>query len=775
MILILVYRANASPHRELEADIIAVQTPSDDQSFAAGIESGPSSGQSTPARKVVKSQSPNDDGAAAMHIATLLSAIDRLRGERDGLRRDLNFLENENRFAVQALEAKVAMSGPPTEGVKAVQVPQNHDQVRRLNLAATASAIVASHLQLQFEGASTTIDNMEGLLAEATKACKDKDSTSLETQAQLDDALYRLSTAAAERATLLTQLEVKSQDSSDEFERLKIAHDETKEALKEVEAQLSDASKSIEDVESERDSLHLQVTNLQTDLALAQEELTEAENRYSTLQAQQLSSMSSSDVARSLREQIEELEMRVLRRTEQIGIHQHDIKRLETNLRLQEERVGEMTAELETLASQKDAMVEDCADAREARDEAIQKCETLELDVEGLEMRLEQSEMGREQEVTSLVGLVADSVVRSRAASRQLSSRPATDSVADATSSDIRGAIMALAISQVELKKRATSLTRSRGINRDVETRLQILEGELAGKVADSEAMAQQLDDLRKISTTGADAEAQAMAKLRSEHLEQQGALQTRLNATMVELQQVQEKHAELETRHQQTIEELTARVEALSVLENAKESLGVELAQARDEHTAELSRLQDQLKQTQDERQAAVQAHSELNDAHHNTVTELTRTKEDYEGRLSRATLENLEATRKLEENLANGRVAHAEALGNLEDQLKHSTEEVGRLQGQLQEEVAGRNQDRQSHAQDLTAKIEQCRQAESLEAELHNEIASTRTQLDQTRSALQGLESEKSALQIESTDLRAEIQRTVSMNRFLENEVKT
>jgi hypothetical protein len=65
-------------------------------------------------------------------------------------------------------------------------------------------------------------------------------------------------------------------------------------------------------------------------------------------------------------------------RTEQIKIHQHDIKRPETNLRLQEERLGEMTTEFEMMAAQKDAMVEDCADAREARHEALIRVERLE-------------------------------------------------------------------------------------------------------------------------------------------------------------------------------------------------------------------------------------------------------------------------------------------------------------------------------------------------------------------------------------------------------------
>ena len=141
-------------------------------------------------------------------------------------------------------------------------------------------------------------------------------------------------------------------------------------------------------VESDRNNLTLHVTNLSANLKKVQEELTEAESRYSTLQSHQLSNTPTSEATRALKEQIKELEMRVLRRTEEIGIHQHDIRRMETNLRLQEERLIEMTVEMETLAAQKEAMVEDCAEAREARDEALARMEDMELEADVATVRL---------------------------------------------------------------------------------------------------------------------------------------------------------------------------------------------------------------------------------------------------------------------------------------------------------------------------------------------------------------------------------------------------
>ena len=52
--------------------------------------------------------------------------------------------------------------------------------------------------------------------------------------------------------------------------------------------------------------------------------LNNVEGHYTTLQSHQLSNMDS-EATRNLREQIEELEDRVMRRTEQIGIHQHAV------------------------------------------------------------------------------------------------------------------------------------------------------------------------------------------------------------------------------------------------------------------------------------------------------------------------------------------------------------------------------------------------------------------------------------------------------------------
>ncbi len=100
-----------------------------------------------------------------------------------------------------------------------------------------------------------------------------------------------------------------------------------------------------------------QIRTLEENLASVQRDLQDAEERCSRLQTTQFSAASSDEKACALKEEIKVLESRVMRRTEQIGIHQHDIKRLETNMRLAEERLDELSSELEMANTEKEADV----------------------------------------------------------------------------------------------------------------------------------------------------------------------------------------------------------------------------------------------------------------------------------------------------------------------------------------------------------------------------------------------------------------------------------
>ncbi|TFK41836.1 hypothetical protein BDQ12DRAFT_677245 [Crucibulum laeve] len=383
------------------------------------------------------------DTETVIHIERLLAAVDRLRAERDSLRRDIQFMESESRFAIQALESKLTMIGSTvtspeqSEVVKSLtdetdvlraqlEVVTAHgpttalsmrQEVTRLSKIITGSGVAIQHMLFRADNDHAYVTELLEVNCALQVQLGSRDLALAELETKLRGMSQNLETTAlcleamtSQRDDILLQMQAKDAELQDKLSTL---NEQSKQMDRTVD-DVNDLTRRLEDIESERDSLILQLTNLTTDLSNAQQQLENAESRYSSLQFHQFSDMTSNEATRALREQIVELEHRVMRRTEQIGIHQHDIRRLETNLRLQEERLTEMTAELEMLAEQKDAMVEDCADARDARDEALSRVETLEEQVEDLESALEDSTMVAE----TLVGVVIQVMVQARDAVR---------------------------------------------------------------------------------------------------------------------------------------------------------------------------------------------------------------------------------------------------------------------------------------------------------------------------------------------------------------------
>ncbi|KAJ4485742.1 hypothetical protein J3R30DRAFT_1399269 [Lentinula aciculospora] len=361
---------------------------------------------------------------AVINMEKLLGAVERLRGERDSLRRDMQFLDMESKFTIAALEAKVASLSSthttydasfddnriipsilitPSEGETLSQNSTistasegQRKEIERLRGLVLGCSLVISQVE-------TNRKELEGQRDAMHFTCEEKSNGLALAESQLHDAESRLTTTiqlleetTSQRNDTMSRLTAIDTEWRTKLEAANTEQQESKTAVDHLNAQLDEISRMLEAVTSERDSLYVQVTNLNSDITSAREELTEAESRYTQLQFHQLSDMPSTQATKTLRSQIEDLEGRIMRRTEQIGIHQHDIRRLETNLRLQEERLTEMTSEMEMIVAQKDAMVEDCADAREQRDEALSNVERLEEEVERLESLLE--DRNKEQE-----------------------------------------------------------------------------------------------------------------------------------------------------------------------------------------------------------------------------------------------------------------------------------------------------------------------------------------------------------------------------------------
>jgi myosin protein heavy chain len=496
---------------------------------------------------------------------------------------------------------------------------------------------------------------------------------------------------------------------------------------------LNDVSRSLYDVETERDYLNLQVANLSQDLEAAQREIADAETRYSSLQFHQLNSMTSNEATQALRMQLADQEARVLRRTELVGILQHESKRLETNLKLQEERLSEMTTELEVTAAEKDAMVEDCADARQARDAAIARVEDLEVELETLEGRVEQGDAT----LCALVGVVMDTVSRSRQALRQSTGRVN----ASAESIDWEAQV-------AELDKK----------HQDLEALVSSME---AGHQVEIQRLTDQLAEKdRLVSANDLEGE---LARLKVQHVEEMGLLQGRLVETASALEEAQARSEAAEERYRQVLSESTQSKQELESAagDAAKQAEGLkaEVARIRGEHAVAVERLEVQVASAVADAEKVQAAHRQLEGLHQRTVGELAQAREASGVRLRELEDRVAELDSQLE-----AQTAQCNALG----------EDADALRQQLEQESEARAQEKQELDAALLDVSEERERAESLAAHLKEELSDVAAELAQARAEVEALQEEKTALQEEVTALQAEIQRSLSLSRYLENQVK-
>ncbi|KAF8634898.1 hypothetical protein AX15_000646 [Amanita polypyramis BW_CC] len=800
------------------------------------------------------------DETTIVYIERLLSAIDRLRAERDSLRRDVQFLESESRFAIESLEAKLSTSTmAATNSSESVTITARSRRIiKHIELVATASAVVINHLdsrhaQLQDEllAASNRYTDQQNRLQCNDRTMAQQTDRIRELEAQLKESTSNSQVVSEQRDDIEAQLtlrELQWEEERQDLNRLNQGN------LDELGRQVTDLSRTLENVESERDSLALQVANLTSELQFAQQELTNAESRYSSLQFQQLSTMSTTEANRALRDQLKEMEMRVARRTEQIGIHQHDIRRLETNLRLQEERLGEMTTELETLAAQKDAMVEDCADAREARDAALSRVEALEMELETLDGKLEHSDKA----LVSLVAVFIQSVNQAKNTIRVMREKDARTAdelhaayglqqtlvktseedkrsfialqkTLQESASGIRQMGLALAMSRIEVRNVTNALDGLKEERNRVETRLsellacaqhdesppspavtelevsrreaaqhalriteldtEILElrRDIETQAGENEVLLNQLSQYKEqLEASLSDKESQttdkiaaemALAKVESLHTQQIKALQQQVGTTADAMEQVRTKFASAQAEKEQMSrdfasikQELEKRVESLLAEALQDNEAKEELSSLRRKQEDDLSRLRSDLQAARLEDEKAQERICALELSYQKKLDELAEVHDSHKAELARLNEEALKTKEKLKKDIA----ALDSELDRRSRDLVQSSEEVKQLKQDLQQLAKDRAQERTEHDQQMHLIEDQLQTAENTSKELRDRMNSVIKELDITHEELASVQKERLSLQESMTNVEAELQRSVSMTRFLESKIK-
>ena len=713
------------------------------------------------------------DTSVVTYFERLLATIDRLRGERDSLSRDVEFLESESRFTIEALEAKLSASISSASDKTVTTISQLKTEMDELH----------SHLAEVSERNAATIESKNceikrlGLVAQTLAVALNHSSS----QATISET----------RLLLLAQ----------DVEIARTAEQETREELEDVLHRMSEVATHLQDVESERDSLRLQITNLMTDMQDVQEELNNAEGRYTTLQFHQLSNMTDNEATRNLRGHIEELENRVMRRTEQIGIHQHDIKRLETNLRLQEERLAEMTTELEMMAAQKDAMVEDCADAREARDEAL-------LRVERLEEELESSD-GRNVDnaviVESLIATIAQTVCQAREAIRlsreEVAEARGAHALQSTTIQQLQEKETALRRSiqeyQGEIQELTTTLSECQTEVKHVSalaTNVQQENCELVSQLENGSLQLQNhettINDLRRLnqelrsslqeqqlSKPDADDAEQKLVQLKLEHAEAIGALQARLVKISSDLEEVQTRYTSAQDVHQRAIQEANSSNLELEQQIGAATKKLADLEQLREqyndlkkEHAKQQSRLQEELTRTLHSYQDLECSRDALQDENVRLTEDLTRIEKEHATQVDRCREENRAIEKELEQQVTS-------LQGQIEEQsslLDISRREVTRIRDRLQEEAEDRAQDKKQFAMLLLSEKKRNEDADETASQLRGELETLERNLQQTNVHLRSVEDEKLTLLQQMTELEAEVQRSKSLSHYLEIQIK-
>jgi len=789
-------------------------------------------------------------------VERLLATIDRLRSERDDVKGHLEFSQIEHRFAVQAFEHRILALSSTTGSNKSLEVSNLEEEIRQLreeaNIALAKvedSQLEAKRSQLAASAFSVVIDRVRANSEYLTAQC----GTSLRTneellsdanrranaaESQLSEAVQRYGQAEHNRQLLssrVEELEGVTQRLGQEASENEDAYHQLCDDLEAARATVDRLRKVVQEVEAERDSLNLRVAHLEDDLSTARTEHEELQGRYQTLQSQQLSSMSSTQASRALRQQIEELEGRVKRRTEQIGLHQHDVRRLETNLRLQEDRIAEMTADIETLTNQKEAMVEDCAEARETRDHAIQRVEALEEQMESFEERLTVAERERDErgvEVATLVKVIAQGISDKRNATlelkrllrfkseqhrdvqgqlhhaqehihslgqqiRELESTVAANTQdamdvdedpAAVITEDLRQITVALALSQTAYRDAAGSLSSIKGRHASAEARVLSLQ--------------QELQTLRDHRSAEEDA---SRIQFRSHIAELESTvhgLECDLQATKSHQEQTSQQlaHAQEELRsHTERIEEQTRRIAGLQT----------EIEELNGTQSDQVHELQQQLEEAQSELEEVVRVRDEVDAEYEKLKEEVDTTKEELNAQLNQ--VQELSAVRtSLEKELSEIRLAQVEELARLQEELSTVTtatekasverdtiskerqaaiEELTLAKSELEEKLVDtetrfatlqRQFDEKSQAwtqsdeklqDELRFTIER---SHKTEADLHRTIQTFEANLEESSSALETMSEEKNTMESEMTNLEAEIQRYRSLSQYLEKQVK-
>jgi len=339
------------------------------------------------------------------HRSQLLRLVQSAEGDIVHLRQDLTscearLLQSQQEYTL--LADRFAMDTHRTQTISTAALVALQRVHHQLELDHRSSVDGANHLDAQLQG---------------------ERQSSLETVQKLQSLLKEREDALAELNSQNTNLISEAREKSRGIQELQGRLEELEDARHKLEEMLDEQSCNVRTLERELDARALDYQRLEEAHNIAREELYEARQEADQLRNDHMTELGQENPeARStLERHIEELDARITRRNEQIGIQQNEARRLDMNLRIAESTVDELRTEVDELRRQVGWLEDDAANVRQERNSAQIELEATrhELDsaqtsVSNQENLLKACEDARGLEIATLVEVISSACVQTR-------------------------------------------------------------------------------------------------------------------------------------------------------------------------------------------------------------------------------------------------------------------------------------------------------------------------------------------------------------------------
>ncbi|KAG8888378.1 hypothetical protein FRB98_007773 [Tulasnella sp. 332] len=352
-----------------------------------------------------------------------LEQLEAARQEARTAKQDLQILKNERQppYVLEVIQKALADANDQLEA-KEAEVVELREAFTGAQADIAAMEVAKRQAEDELEEAMAEAKSLTEVEASADSSMSNQppstidenqhgDSPNASDAEQMEHLLNAIGRLRAERDELrerlhFLQLEIRfnanptQAEKAREVSRIQAENEKLNSAMKIIENGLTSVVKAASPSRKARLE-QLQVDHADGPLLIEFIEalVSEVELQLSVKESENMAAGSTSEVPKShqLRYEVEDLKLRVLRRQEQIGVHQHDIKRLEMNLKMAEDGLEEVTTELRACQSENSNLVEDSCMAREERDQVNKRLEEAEdeKDVLAERLALHVSEIGK--------------------------------------------------------------------------------------------------------------------------------------------------------------------------------------------------------------------------------------------------------------------------------------------------------------------------------------------------------------------------------------------